>query len=113
LLYSRSWDSCGVPIFHNGTSLYEIKLGGEDCYHVVCKQTNAVEESDPAAARRNLRRAILGSRNRSPARLRRISHLVEFFGVAPTGQQSAGGLCALVRPFAQLSPIACGFWTLD
>jgi Fur family transcriptional regulator, ferric uptake regulator len=69
--------------FHNGTSLYEIELGGENHYHVVCKQTNAVEEIDPAIAA-DLRRALL--RVEESLRLRgysEVSHLVEFFGVAP------------------------------
>jgi Fur family ferric uptake transcriptional regulator len=71
--------------FHNGTSLYEIKLGEESHYHVVCKQTNTVEEIDPAAAA-DLRRAIV--RVEESLRLRgysEISHLVEFFGVAHPG----------------------------
>ncbi|HTZ21355.1 MAG TPA: Fur family transcriptional regulator [Opitutaceae bacterium] len=71
--------------FHNGTSLYEIKLDEESRYHVVCKQTNAVEEIDPALAA-ELRRAVF--RIEESLRLRgygEISHLVEFFGVAPAG----------------------------
>jgi Fur family transcriptional regulator, ferric uptake regulator len=71
--------------FHNGTGLYEIKLGGENRYHVVCKQTNAVEEIDPMLAA-DLRRAVL--RVEESLRLHgytEISHLVEFFGVAHPG----------------------------
>ncbi len=73
--------------FHNGTSLYEIKLVEESRYHVVCKKTNAVEEIDPVVAA-DLRRAI--QRVEESLRLRgysEISHLVEFFGVAHPGNQ--------------------------
>jgi Fur family ferric uptake transcriptional regulator len=41
----------------NGTSLYEINLGDPNRYHVVCKQTNKVEELDSASAN-ELRRAV-------------------------------------------------------
>jgi Fur family ferric uptake transcriptional regulator len=81
--------------FHNGTSLYEIKLDGENRYHVVCKQTNAVEEIDPAAAA-DLRRAIL--RVEESLRLRgygEISHLVEFFGVAHPGNNPREAIAPL------------------
>ena len=81
--------------FHNGTSLYEIELGGENRYHVVCKQTNAVEEIDAAAAA-DLRRAIL--RVEESLRLRgygEISHLVEFFGVARQGNPKAAAAPSL------------------
>jgi Fur family ferric uptake transcriptional regulator len=75
--------------FHNGTSLYQIKLGGENHYHVACKQTNTVEEIDPTVAA-DLRRAIL--RVEESLRLRgygEVSHLVEFFGVAHQGNPRA------------------------
>lgn len=85
--------------FHNGTSLYEIKLDDESHYHVVCKQTNAVEEIDPAVAA-DLRRAIF--RVEESLRLHgysEISHLVEFFGVAHPGHQreAAASFPARVR----------------
>jgi Fur family ferric uptake transcriptional regulator len=73
--------------FHNGTSLYEIKLDDESPYRVVCKQTNQVEEIDPTVAA-DLRRAIL--RVEESLRLRgysEISHLVEFFGVTQPAHQ--------------------------
>jgi Fur family ferric uptake transcriptional regulator len=85
--------------FHNGTSLYEIKLNSENRYHVVCKRTNAVEEIDPALAA-DLRRALL--RIEESLRLRgysEISHLVEFFGVAHPGnpREAAAPFPARVR----------------
>ena len=51
----------------NGTSLYEINLGDPNRYHVVCKQTNKVEELDAASAN-ELRRAVSWSRTRSAPR---------------------------------------------
>ena len=85
--------------FHNGTSLYEIKLDDESRYHVVCKRTHTVEEIDPAAAA-DLRRAIL--RVEESLRLRgysEISHLVEFFGVTNASHQreTAAPLTASTR----------------
>lgn len=69
--------------FHNGTALYEINLGREARFHVVCKSTNQVEELDAEMAA-ELREAI----ERVHEKLRdrgyeNITHLVEFFGVAP------------------------------
>lgn len=69
--------------FHNGTALYEMNLGQPTRYHVVCKQTNRVDELDAALAD-ELRRAIEAVqeklRNRGYAD---VGHIVEFFGVAP------------------------------
>jgi Fur family ferric uptake transcriptional regulator len=68
----------------NGTSLYEINLGDPNRYHVVCKQTNKVEELDAASAN-ELRRAVqmvedtLRGQGYSD-----VGHIVEFFGKSPT-----------------------------
>jgi Fur family ferric uptake transcriptional regulator len=74
----------------NGTSLYEINLGDPNRYHVVCKQTNKVEELDAASAT-ELRRAVqtvedtLRSQGYSE-----VGHIVEFFGKSPAvGRASA------------------------
>ncbi|MDO8539928.1 MAG: transcriptional repressor [Opitutaceae bacterium] len=69
--------------FHNGTALYEINLGQPTRYHVVCKQTNRVEELDPATSD-ELRRAIEVVQEKLRGRgYSGVGHIVEFFGVAP------------------------------
>jgi Fur family transcriptional regulator, ferric uptake regulator len=73
----------------NGTSLYEINLGDPNRYHVVCKQTNRVEELDAASAN-ELRRAVqtveetLRSQGYSE-----VGHIVEFFGKSPVGVRTS------------------------
>jgi len=69
--------------FHNGTSLYAMSLGDAHPYHVICKDTNRVEEIDAettAELRRNVQRIeeLLKSRGYN-----NVSHVVEFFGLAP------------------------------
>lgn len=72
----------------NGTSLYEISLGNPTRYHVVCKQTNTVEELEPAAAE-ELRRAVqnveelLRSKGYSE-----VGHILEFFGKSPAARRT-------------------------
>lgn len=69
--------------FHNGTALYEINLGQPTRYHVVCKQTNKVEELD-AAISDELRRAIEVVQEKLRSRgYADVGHIVEFFGVPP------------------------------
>ena len=75
--------------FHNGTALYEINLGQPTRYHVVCKASNRVEELDPessAELHRNLQQVEekLGALG-----YRELSHIVEFFGIAPVGRAGA------------------------
>lgn len=78
--------------FHNGTALYEINLGQPTRYHVVCKTTNRVEELEIDIAD-ELRRAIETAQEKLRARgYNDVSHIVEFFAVAPEGtRQSSGG----------------------
>jgi Fur family ferric uptake transcriptional regulator len=69
--------------FHNGTSLYALSLGDEHPYHVICKETNRVQEIDPettAELRRNVVQIeeLLKSRGYN-----NVTHVVEFFGLAP------------------------------
>jgi len=73
----------------NGTSLYEINLGDPNRYHVVCKQTNKVEELDAASAN-ELRRAVQTVEDtlRSQGYLE-VGHIVEFFGKSPTVSRAA------------------------
>jgi Fur family ferric uptake transcriptional regulator len=67
----------------NGTSLYEINLGDPNRYHVVCKQTNKVEELDAASAN-ELRRAVQVVEDTLRAQgYSEVGHIVEFFGKSP------------------------------
>lgn len=74
---------------HNGTALYEINLNGTNHYHVVCKDTQRVEEVDSETAS-ELRRAVkqvedvLKNRGYSD-----VTHVVEFFGISPAGRKSS------------------------
>jgi len=75
--------------FHNGTALYELKMGEPSRYHVVCKETQQVNEINTAIAH-ELRVAI----DRVQQKLRElgfdeVEHIVEFFGVSPRQQQPA------------------------
>jgi Fur family ferric uptake transcriptional regulator len=71
--------------FHNGTALYEINLGQPTRYHVVCKETNRVEELDAeTAAELNEMLAKIEGKLRARG-YEGVGHIVEFFGVAPQG----------------------------
>lgn len=72
---------------HNGTALYEISLGQPARYHVVCKNTNRVEELD-AETSHELRRAIGSVQEKLRARgYEEVGYIVEFFGVAPSASR--------------------------
>lgn len=76
--------------FHNGTALYEMNLCRPTRYHVVCKATDQVMELDAATAE-ELRRSIELVEAKLLARgYSNVSHIVEFFGVAPSHSRSAG-----------------------
>jgi Fur family ferric uptake transcriptional regulator len=67
----------------SGTSLYEISLGETSRYHIICKDTHRVEVIDPATTA-ELRAALAGLEEKLAAKgYTDISHVVEFFGVAP------------------------------
>ena len=67
----------------NGTSLYEINLGDPNRYHVVCKDTNKVEELDSASAD-ELRKAVQTVEDTLRAQgYTDVGHIVEFFGKSP------------------------------
>ena len=69
--------------FHNGTSLYQIKLDTENPYHVVSKETNEVEELDAENAA-ELRTVIGRIQESLIARgYSEVSHLVQFFAQKP------------------------------
>jgi Fur family ferric uptake transcriptional regulator len=81
--------------FHNGTALYEISLGQPTRYHVVCKTTNHVEELD-AETSHELRKTIEAVQEKLRARgYSDVGHIVEFFGVAPTGARATAGAAAM------------------
>lgn len=81
--------------FHNGTALYEISLGQPTRYHVVCKETNRVEELD-ADTVAELRRAIEDVQEKLQARgYTDVGHIVEFFAVAPQNQRAAAAMPAV------------------
>jgi len=78
--------------FHNGTALYEMNLGGPARYHVVCKQTNRVEELAPEMVE-DLRQAIETVQEQLRARgYVDVGHIVEFFGVAPQVDRAAAAM---------------------
>jgi len=73
----------------NGTSLYEINLGDPNRYHVVCKETNMVDELDTASAN-ELRRAVQLVEDTLRAQgYSEVGHIVEFFGKAPVSRSQA------------------------
>lgn len=74
--------------FHNGTAMYEMNVGGQNRYHVVCKATNTVEELD-AETTHELRVAIDAIEQKLRARgYNEVAHIVEFFGVPPQTSRS-------------------------
>lgn len=69
--------------YHNGTSLYAMNQGEAHPYHVICKETNAVQEIDldtTAELRKNVQQIeqLLKARGYN-----HVTHVVEFFGLAP------------------------------
>lgn len=83
--------------FHNGTALYEMNLGQPTRYHVVCKQTNRVDDLD-ADLSEELRRAIEAVQDKLRNRgYGEVGHIVEFFGVAPQNPRLAPPLPPPVR----------------
>ncbi|GIK99802.1 MAG: hypothetical protein BroJett029_40110 [Alphaproteobacteria bacterium] len=76
--------------FHNGTSLYELNTGDAHRYHVVCKATNGLAPIAPeltAELRESIRRIEDSLRQ---AGYENVSHVVEFFGVAPEAAKARG-----------------------
>jgi Fur family transcriptional regulator, ferric uptake regulator len=82
----------------NGTSLYEINLGSPNRYHVVCKQTNKVEELDDASAN-ELRRAVqLVEESLRTKGYSEVGHIVEFFGKSPAASRSQSEVVVPTTP---------------
>lgn len=71
----------------NGTSLYQINLGEQQRYHVVCKSTNRVDEIQPEHEA-ELRQSIQKIEDQLRAQgYENVSHVVEFFGIAPSNSR--------------------------
>ncbi|MEO6005974.1 MAG: Fur family transcriptional regulator [Opitutus sp.] len=69
--------------FHNGTSLYALSMGESHPYHVICKETNRVQEIDPETTA-ELRRNVVHIEELLKSRgYNNVTHVVEFFGLAP------------------------------
>ena len=82
----------------NGTSLYEINLGDPNRYHVVCKQTNKVEELDSASAS-ELRKSVQIVEDALRAKgYSEVGHIVEFFGKSPSHARALATAAAPVVP---------------
>lgn len=67
---------------HNGTCLYELTLGTQRHYHIICKSCGATERVDYFPVEGITR--LLQERGYGE-----ISHVVEFFGVCPQCRQAA------------------------
>ena len=95
-----AFESIGLvrrSFFHNGTSLYDINLDESNRYHVVCKETNQVVPISP-----DLTAELRESINKIEESLRaggydNVSHVVEFFGVAPQAARNTGVVPQPVR----------------
>ncbi|MEO7600012.1 MAG: Fur family transcriptional regulator [Opitutus sp.] len=75
--------------YHNGTSLYALSLGEDHPYHVICKETNRVQEIDPATTA-ELRRNVVQIEELLKSRgYNNVTHVVEFFGLAPDSGAAA------------------------
>jgi Fur family ferric uptake transcriptional regulator len=82
----------------NGTSLYEINLGDPNRYHVVCKQTDSVEELDDASTG-ELRRAVQLVEDALRAKgYSEVGHIIEFFGKSPAHHRSQANASVPVVP---------------
>lgn len=75
--------------YHNGTSLYALSLTDEHPYHVICKETNRVQEIDPATTA-ELRRNVEQIEQLLKARgYNNVTHVVEFFALAPRNETAS------------------------
>ena len=74
--------------FHNGTSLYALSMGEAHPYHVICKETNRVQEIDPETTA-ELRRNVVHIEELLKSRgYNNVTHVVEFFGLAPADTEA-------------------------
>ena len=78
----ESLDIVRRSYLHNGTCLYELTLGAQHNYHIVCKGCGTTERVDyfPADGMERM----LQDRGYT-----QVSHVIEFFGVCPTCQKTA------------------------
>jgi Fur family ferric uptake transcriptional regulator len=78
----ESLDMVRRSYLHNGTCLYELTLGKQRHYHIVCKTCGQTERIDYFPVEGMER--MLANRGYTE-----ISHVVEFFGVCPSCQKAA------------------------
>ena len=78
----ESLDMVRRSYLHNGTCLYEVTLGKQRHYHIVCKDCGKTDRVDYFSVE-GLER-MLADRGYAE-----VSHVVEFFGVCPACQKSA------------------------
>lgn len=78
----ESLDMVRRSYLHNGTCLYELTLGKQRHYHIVCKACGQTERVDYFPVEGIQR--MLADRGYT-----QVSHVVEFFGVCPACQKAA------------------------
>lgn len=78
----ESLDMVRRSYLHNGTCLYELTLGGQRHYHIVCKACGATDRVEYFPVE-GLER-MLQDRGYT-----QVSHVVEFFGICPACQKAA------------------------
>ncbi len=78
----ESLDMVRRSYLHNGTCLYELALGEQRHYHIVCKTCGKTEQVDYFPVEGMVR--MLTDRGYSE-----VSHVVEFFGICPACRQGA------------------------
>jgi Fur family ferric uptake transcriptional regulator len=69
--------------FLSGTSLFAIELGQGSRYHVLCRQTRRLGDVDPAPSEELTRALEKVEKALHEKGYTELSHIVEFFGVAP------------------------------
>ena len=75
--------------FHNGTSLYQIQMGGEPVYHVVSKTDNTVAVLTPELTT-ELREVIKKIEDSLKTQgYSNVSHMAEFFATAPAATRQS------------------------
>ena len=78
----ESLDMVRRSYLHNGTCLYEVTIGKQRHYHIVCKGCGQTERVDYFPVEGMER--VLADRGYT-----QVSHVVEFFGVCPACQKAA------------------------
>ncbi len=82
---------------HNGTCLYELTVGNQQHYHIVCKSCGKTERVDYFSVEGMER--MLQDRGYTE-----VSHVVGFFGVCPACQKTAPARSVSTAPARSVSP---------